>query len=141
MIYNTTHTNEDYELDVVENLGKSFSLLKRFKLNGIGSSRMMISELSPKLKPNKIQFSEIDYGNIELRPKGILVHFTNRLDRYAWIIPYHKLVIYNSAFFSIHADGNFIKFRKNKQYLDNKRFISKMIDLKNKYLNLGYYDY
>ncbi len=141
MIHNTTYTNEDYDTDVLHTLGKSFTLLERFKLKGIGSGRMMISELSPKLKPNTIQFSEIDYGNIELRPKGILVHFTNRLDRYSWIIPYHKLVVFNSTFFSIHSEGSFIRFLKNKNYLENKKFISKMINSKNNYLNLSYYDY
>ena len=141
MIFNTTYTNEDYDIALKEHLGKPYSLLKKIKLNGVGSHRMMIAELSPKLKPSKIQFSEIDYGNIELRPKGILVHFTKRLDRYSWIIPYHKLVIYNSDFFSIHADGSFIRFRKNRQYLENKKFIAKMQDLKHAYLKLDYYDY
>ena len=141
MIYNTTQTNEDYDVALKAYLGKGYSLINKIKMNGIGSQRMMIAELSPKLKPKKIQFSEIDYGNIELRPKGILVHFTNRLDRYSWIIPYHKLIIFNSQFFSIHADGSYIRFLKNRNYIDNRKFISKMIDVKNKYLNLDYYDY
>ena len=42
--------------------------------------------------------------------------------------------------FSIHANGHFIKFKKNKNYLDNKKFIDKMIDSKIEFLNLGYYD-
>lgn len=141
MIYNTTYTNEDYDLALKEHLGAPFSILTKLKMNGVGSQRMMIAELSPKLKSIKKQFSEIDYGNIELRSKGILVHYTNRLDRYSWIIPFHKLVLYNSTYFSIHADGSFIRFLKNKNYLENKKFISKMIDLKNKHLKLSYYDY
>jgi len=141
MIFNTTYTNEDFTIHSKELLGKPFSLLEKIKLKGIGSSRLMITELSDKLKPNQKQFSELDYGNIELRPKGILVHFTNRLERFSWCIPYYKLVVYNSSVFSIHANGNFIKFKKNKNYLENKKFINKMIDYKNDFLELGYYDY
>jgi hypothetical protein len=46
------------------------------------------------------------------------------------IIPYYKLVIFNSETFSIHADGSNIKIIKDKHYLNNKNFISKMMKLK-----------
>ncbi|WP_075342345.1 hypothetical protein [Tenacibaculum agarivorans] len=140
MIFNTTYTNEDFLVHSKELLGKPFSLLNKIKMKGIGSGRFMIAEVSEKLKTTKKQFSELHYGNIEMRPKGILVHFTNRLERFSWCIPYHKLVIYNASFFSIHAEGSFIKFKKNKNYTENKKFIDKMIDYKNEYLNLDYYD-
>lgn len=140
MIFNTTHPNQDFLVHSKELLGKPFSLLDKIKLNGIGSGRFIIAEVSQKLKTDKIQFSELNYGNIEMRPKGILVHFTNRLERFSWCIPYYKLVVYNASFFSIHAEGSFIKFLKNKNYLENKKFISKMIDFKNEYLQLDYYD-
>lgn len=140
MIFNTTYTNEDFTIQSNELLGKSYSLLQKIKMNGIGSGRLIIAELSAKLHPKQVQFSELDYGNIELRPNGIILHFTNRLERFSWLIPYYKLVVYNSTFFSIHSDGNFIRFRKNKNYTDNKKFINKMIDSKNEFLNLEYYD-
>ena len=113
MIYNTTHPNEDYILETNAALGKSFSFLEKLKMGGVGSGRMMLAEVSPKLQLKEKRFSEIDYGNIEIRPKGIIVHYTNGLDRFAWAIPYYRLVIYHSAFFSIHAEGHFLKFIKN----------------------------
>ncbi len=140
MIFKTTYKNKDFISFSNQLLGTPFSFLNKLKMNGVGSSRMMITELSEKLKPNQKQFSEIDYGNIEMCPNGIIVHFSNRLERYSWCIPYYKLVIYNSSFYSIHSEGNFIKFTKNKNYLENKKFISKMVDYKNEYLNLDYYD-
>lgn len=140
MIYNTTHTNLDYNEMANGLLGRSFPILTRLKMGGIGSQRMIIAELGSKLQPEQIQFSELTYGNIELRPVGIIVHFTNRQLRFSWCVPYYKMHIYNSTFFSIHAEGTYIKFRKNKQYAENKKFIDKMIDLKNKHLNLNYYD-
>ena len=140
MIFNTTYNNEDFKIHSKELLGKPFSFLERLKMNGNGSGRFMIYELSEKLYPKQKQFSELNYGNLELRPNGILVHFTNRLERYSWCIPYYKLVVYNASYFSIHAEGNFIKFLKNKNYTENKKFIDKMIDYKNEFLNLDYYD-
>lgn len=140
MIFNTTYNNEDFRIHSDELVGKPFSLLDRIKMKGVGSGRFIIKELSDKLQPAQKQFSELDYGNIELRPNGILVHFTNRLERYSWCVPYYRLVVYNASFFSIHAEGSFIKFMKNKNYVENRKFIDKMIDLKNEFLKLDYYD-
>ncbi len=140
MIYNTTYNNEAYIKETNELLGKGYSFIEKLKLKGVGSSRLIIGKLSAKLQPQQKQFNELNYGNIELRPNGILVHFTNRLERFSWAIPYYRLVIYNASFFTIHANGNFIQFQKNKNYTNNKKFLEKMIDLKNEYLHLEYYD-
>ena len=140
MLFNTTYKNEDYITDSVLMVGKAFSFFHKLKTGGIGSGRLIIKEFSRKLEPKNRIDSEINYANIELRPKGIIVHFTNRWERYAWVIPYHLLVIYNTQTFSIHAEGNFIKCAKNKNYRNNKKFIDKMINTKNQYLNLEYYD-
>lgn len=140
MIFNTTHKNDDFDYESNKALGKPFSFFKKIKMRGIGSSRLIISKISKKLFPNQLQFSEINYANIELRPNGVIIHFTNRLERFSWLIPYYKLIVYNTNSFSIHADGNSISFLKDKRYLLNKIFIKKMIDLKISYLNLDYYD-
>jgi hypothetical protein len=140
MLFNTSYNNKEYTKESIDILGKPFSFFKKIKIGGIGSSRLIIEELSAKLQPNHMQTLSINYSNIELRPKGIIIHFTNRLDRYSWIIPYYRLVTYSTHTFSIQANGHFIKFNKNKNYRDNKKFIDKMIDLKNNFLNLGYYD-
>lgn len=141
MIFNTTYNNTDYDIESALLIGKKFSLYERIRQGGIGSSRLFINSISPKLNLSKLKFSEIDYGNIELRPKGIIVHFTNKLDRFSWVIPYYRLVIYNTHFFSIHANGSFIKFSKTMNYNQNKKFINTMINQRNTVLNLSYYDY
>lgn len=140
MLFNTSYTNKEYTKESIHILGKAFSFFEKIKIGGIGSSRLMIEELSTKLQPKNMQSSAINYANIELRPKGIIIHFSNRLDRYSWIIPYYRLIIYSTQTFSIHSNGHFIKFKKNKNYLNNKKFIAKVLDLKIKFLNLGYYD-
>ena len=141
MLFNTTYTNKDYTKKSNTILGEQFSLLKKIKLGGNGSSRLMVAKFSSKLEPKKRDASAINYANIELRPKGIIIHFTNGLDRYSWLVPYFRLVVYNTQTLSIHANGNFIMFKKNKNYNDNKKFINKMMDLKNDTLNITeYYD-
>lgn len=140
MLFNTSHTNKEYLKKSSYILGESFSLFEKIKAGGIGSGRLIIEKISPKLQTKSIQTLSINYANIELRPKGIIIPFTNKLDRYSWIIPYYRLAIYSNQIFSIHSNGSFIQFKKNKNYLENKKFINKMIDFKNIFLNLGYYD-
>ncbi len=140
MLFNTSYINKDYTELSNHTLGEAFPFLQKVLMRGVGSSRLIIEELSHNLKPKNLQSSDINYANIELRPKGIIIHFTNKLDRYSWIIPYYRLVIYSTEVFSIHSKGEFIQFRKNKNYQDNKRFISKMTDLKNTFLNSDYYN-
>ena len=141
MIFNTTHNNEDYDLESAAVVGRPFNLLQRIKMGGVGSGRLMIRKISPKLNLGKLKFSEIDYANIELRPRGIIVHYTRKLERFSWIIPFYRLVIYNAQSFSIHANGNFIQFSKNRNYRENKKFIDKVIQSKIDFLELEYYDY
>jgi hypothetical protein len=140
MIFNTTYKNQDYDIESASLVGDKFTLFERIKQGGIGSSRLIIDKTSPKLNLSKLKFSEINYGNIELRPKGIIVHYTGKLERFSWIIPYYRLVIYNAQSYSIHANGNFIQFLKNKNYIENKKFIDRMVQFKNDFLNLEYYD-
>lgn len=139
MIVNTTFKNDEIKKLINSYLGNSFSLLDRIKMNGIGSKRMMIAHTSPTFQAYLNKVSDINYANIELRPKGILVHINQQLKNFSWIIPYYKLHIYNANYFSIHAEGNFIRFRKNRLYVENKKFIEKLMATKNSFLNTDYY--
>ena len=74
--------------------------------------------------------SDINYGNIELREKGILVHINKGLQNFSWAIPTYQLHLYRTNGFSVHAQGNFVRFKSNKLLKENKKFIDKLIDLK-----------
>ena len=139
MIVNTTYTNKEAAKVIDTHLGKQFSILQRIKLKGIGSKRMIINDVSPKIEQYLNIVDDLNYGSIELRPKGILIHIHKKLNSFSWIVPYHKLHIYTSAYFSIHAEGNFIQFEKNKLYKENKSFIEKMTTQKNTVLNTTEY--
>ena len=130
MIYNTTHNNKEAEAIFNDLLGKPYSFLKAIKMGGVGSKRMIIDEVSPRFLRYMNTVSDINYGNIELREKGILVHINKGLQNFSWAIPTYQLHIYKTSGFSIHAYGNFVRFKNNKLMKENKSLLNKIIDLK-----------
>ena len=133
MLLETTHYNSEHKQIIADLVGSPFSLVQKLKLNGVGSKRMIIDEVSPNLQQVLNMVSDINYGNIELRPKGILIHITKGLKNFTWIIPYYHLVIYKINGSSIHAQGKFVHFRANKTFKENKKFFDKLIDQKTKH--------
>ncbi len=130
MILNTTYTNKDHDALINNLVGSPYSFLKKIKMKGIGSGRMIIYKVSPKLERALLNGPDINYANIELRPKGILVRITRRLDNFTWIIPYYQLYTYMTNGLSIHGQGEFLQFKNDRFLKDNKAFIKKMLDLK-----------
>ena len=130
MLFNTTHTNNEAKEFINDCLGLPFSFFQSLKMGGIGSKRMIIEEVSNNLSSLLNKVSDINYGNIELRPNGILVMINKGLENYTWAIPYRQLVIYKTYGLSIHSQGKFIRFRNNKTFRENKNFLKKMIRLK-----------
>ncbi len=133
MLIDTTHYNSEHKQIIADLVGSPFSLVQKLKLKGVGSKRMIIDEVSPNLQQVLNTVSDINYGNIELRPKGILVHITKGLKNFTWIIPYYHLVIYKINGSSIHAQGKFVHFRANKTFRENKKFFDKLVDEKTKH--------
>jgi hypothetical protein len=130
MILNTTHHNKQHKQIINDLIGRSFTLFESLKMKGIGSKRMIISEVSPNLKSLMNVVSDINYGNIELRTNGILIFINRGLENFTWIIPYYQLVMYKTNGASIHAQGKFIHFKNNKTFKENKRFFDKMLNEK-----------
>ncbi|WP_299051288.1 hypothetical protein [uncultured Polaribacter sp.] len=130
MIYNTTHNNKEADAIFEDLLGRKTPFLRSIKLGGTGSKRMIIDEVGNGFKKYMNTVSDINYGNIELRPKGILVHINKGLKTFSWAIPFYQLHTYKTSGFSIYAQGNFVRFKNNKLLKENKKFIAKLIDLK-----------
>jgi hypothetical protein len=133
MILNTTHHNAEHKQIIADLIGSSFSLVQKLKLGGVGSKRMIIDDVSPNMKSMMNVVSDINYANIELRPKGILVMINQGLKNFTWIIPYYQLVIYKTNGSSIYAQGRFVHFRNSKTFKENKKFFDKLLDQKVKY--------
>ena len=73
MILNTTHYNADHKQLIADLIGDSYSLVQKWRLGGVGSKRMIVDEVSPNMQSLMNSVSDLNYANIELRPKGILI--------------------------------------------------------------------
>ncbi|MBD3862290.1 hypothetical protein [Olleya marilimosa] len=133
MLLNTTHTNKENNKLIDDIVGKPFSLLQSIKMRGVGSKRMIVDEVSPNMASILNTVSDTNYGNIELRPIGILIHINKGLQNFTWAIPYYQLVVYKINGSSIHSNGKFIHFRNNKTFKENKKFFDKLMNEKIKY--------
>ena len=138
MIYNSTYTDIEKDIETDNLVGKKFNLIKSIRLGGIGSKRLIVEELGINFKKLIHQKNDIIYSNIELRKKGIIVYVVDGQKRFAWVIPFYKLVIYKTPSFSIHSDGNFIRYSNKLNHKQNLVFFKKVLDHKfnfNKYNN------
>ncbi|WP_298536930.1 hypothetical protein [uncultured Algibacter sp.] len=133
MVLNSTYTNKEHREILEDLVGKPFSFLESLKMKGIGSKRMVINDVSPNLMSYMNGVADVNYANIELRIKGILIYINKGLESFTWAIPYYQLVVYKTNGSSIHAQGKFIHFLNNITFKENKSFFNKMMDQKIKY--------
>jgi len=126
MIFNSTYTDKEKKLEVEKLIGKRYSIFSSIRLNGVGSKRLIIEETSPKFKEIIIQKNDLIYSNIEIRYRGIIVYIAEGLNRFSWAIPYDKLVVHKTPNYSIHSDGNFIRFSNNLNIKENLKFFKKL---------------
>ena len=130
MVLNTTYHNKDNDLIINDLIGKRFSLMRSLKIGGIGSGRMIVDEVSPNFQQYVNGVADITYGNIELRPHGILLYIHKQLQQFTWVIPYYQLYVYKTNGVTIHGQGSFVHFRNDNRSRANKKFFDKMMDMR-----------
>jgi len=123
LVLDTTYYNKEHKQILDNFVGKSYTFFEAIKRRGIGSKRMIVDKVSPNLNSVLNTVSDINYANIEMRKKGILIHITKGHQNYTWAIPYYHLVFYKTDGMSIHAQGKFIHFKKSKSFFENKKFL------------------
>lgn len=131
MIIDSTYTTKEEENFIRAKVGKPISIFKRLQLGGIGSYKMTVKAYSDGFKLLRNSIDTLT-ANIELRPKGILIHLNQRGTRFTWVIAYHHLAVFSSDTYNLHAAGEFIKFEKNKAFHVNKKFLQRMLQEKQK---------
>lgn len=130
MIYNSTYNDIEKEIETNNLVGKKYNLIKSIRLGGIGSKRLVVEDLGMNFKKLIQQKTDLIYSNVELRDKGIIVYIVDGQKRFTWVIPFYKLVIYKSPTFSIHSDGNFIRYSNKLNHKQNLLFFKKILDHK-----------
>ena len=130
MLLNVSYNNKEITRKIDAEVGKPFTLKERWRLNGVGSPAMTITETSVEIRNLLILDNNRDRCNIEMRPKGIIVGFRSLLETFALIIPYYKLTIYKGdlAVYSIYRDNHFIKVRSDTKAI--QKFFKKLLDYK-----------
>ncbi len=139
MLLNVSYNNPKVKNKIDEEVGSPFSIRERFKMGGIGSSKLIINSASIKIHNLLILDSYINTCNIEMRPKGIIVGFRSILESYALIIPYYKLSLYKGKAeeYSIYRDDYFIKIRALARDKATHKFIKKIMSYKAENLPMG----
>ena len=130
MVLDTTYYNKEHKPIIDQFVGKSYNLWEAIRRGGVGSKRMIVEKLSPNLDHITNSTSDINYANIELRKRGVLIHITKGLKNYSWAIPFYQLVFFKTNFTSIHAQGKFIHFKNSKMFKENKTFFKNLMNEK-----------
>lgn len=130
MLLNVSYTDKKITKKVDDEVGKPFTLKERFKLGGIGSPKLFITQTSVEIQNLLLLDNNRDSCNIEMRPKGIIVRFRSLLETYALVIPYYKLTIYKGDFavYSVYRDHYFIKVQSDTKAI--QKYFRKILDYK-----------
>ena len=133
MLLNVSYTDNEITRKIDAELGKPFTIKERFKMRGIGSPKLILTETSIQISNLMNLDNNRNVCNIEMRPKGIIVGFRSNLNSYALIIPYYKLVLYkgNAEEYSIYRDNYFFKFEARTNDKSVHNFIKKVMEAKN----------
>tara|TARA_Y100001954_G_scaffold183634_1_gene195968 strand:- start:524 stop:946 length:423 start_codon:yes stop_codon:yes gene_type:complete len=137
MLINVSYKNEKQESEINGLVGKPFGLFKRIKEGGVGSGKLLITKADKDIENLLILDHNLNYCNIEMRPKGIIVYFRVLLETYALVIPFYKLVIFkvDSEEYTLNIDQKFIKIKVKGK--GNHEFFRKMMEQK----AIDYYKY
>lgn len=129
MLINVSYNDPKQRKAIADAVGAPFSLTQRWKMKGIGSPQMDITQSSIAIYNLLILDQNRNTCNVELRPKGIIVRFRSLLETYALVIPYYKLNIYKGKAeeYSIYRDQHYIKIKYTETV---HRFIQKVQQLR-----------
>jgi hypothetical protein len=130
MLVNVSYNDKNVTRKVDEAVGKPFLLKERWKMKGIGSPKLFITETSVEIHSLLILDNNTDSCNVEMRPKGIIVRFRSLLETFALVIPYYKLSVYKGdlAIYSIYRDHHFIKVKSDTKAI--QKYFRKLLDYK-----------
>lgn len=127
MLFDTTYKDRKTERAINLKVGKPFSFIERWRLKGIGSKRMTILDISTEYRKYISSTNVPSNGNIELRPKGVIIHFRHKLETYSWAMSYADLQVEKGASLKLTAEGKFITL----SHLPTEHFLSKLLSLQN----------
>jgi len=130
MLKNISYNNPKIIDEINNYVGKPYTILKRLKIGGIGSSKLIINSADSIIENLLKLDNNLNYCNIEIRPKGIIIHFKSLLETYGLIVPFYKLKIFKGKAneYSIYIDNFFIKVNASEK--NEHDFFKKILRLR-----------
>lgn len=130
MLKNISYNNPKIIDEINNYVGKPYTILKRLKIGGIGSSKLIINSADSIIENLLNLDNNLNYCNIEIRPKGIIIHFKSLLETYGLIVPFYKLKIFKGRAneYSIYIDNFFIKVNASEK--NEHDFFKKILRLR-----------
>ncbi len=139
MITDSTTLSKKKIQEINSLVGPAFNIWDSLKLKGVGSPKLHIQSFSKGFKSFIEQNNSLSYCNIELRPKGIIIHQNKRATRLSWVIPFYSLSIFHSDALSFHCNGEFLKIKKDFHLEKSRTYINKIISHKALYCSRDVY--
>jgi hypothetical protein len=130
MLKNISYNNPKIIDEINDYVGKPYTILKRLKIGGIGSSKLIINSADSIIENLLNLDNNLNYCNIEIRPNGIIIHFKSLLETYGLIVPFYKLKIFKGKAneYSIYIDNFFIKVNASEK--NEHDFFKKILRLR-----------
>lgn len=130
MLLNVSYSNKEITRKIDAEVGKPFTLKERWKMGGIGSPKLIITEASVEINNLLVLDNNRDTCNIEIRPKGIIIRFRSLLETFALVIPYYKLTLYKgqASVYSVFRDHHFFKVESDTKAV--QKFFQKLLGYK-----------
>jgi len=130
MLKNISYNNPKIIDEINNYVGKPYTILQRLKIGGIGSSKLIINSADSIIENLLNLDNNLNYCNIEIRPKGIIIHFKSLLETYGLIVPFYKLKIFKGKAneYSIYIDNFFIKVNASEK--NEHDFFKKILRLR-----------
>jgi len=130
MLKNISYNNPKIIDEINNYVGKPYTILKRLKIGGIGSSKLIINSADSIIENLLNLDNNLNYCNVEIRPKGIIIHFKSLLETYGLIVPFYKLKIFKGKAneYSIYIDNFFIKVNASEK--NEHDFFKKILRLR-----------
>lgn len=93
LFFQTSYKNKKIIAEINCAVGRSFGILDRFRMKGIGSRRLKVEGSSPTIKRGLNAAHYISLVSVEMRPQGLIVYFRKKIDNYVAVFPYSSLEI------------------------------------------------
>lgn len=131
MVRNVSYNSLKIKAEINSLVGLSYSWLKRIKMGGIGSPKMLILESSWAIQVELKKDTYPDRVYMELRPRGVCLYFRSLLESWVFAIPFRELKIFQSdGKLSFYGNQDWVKVECNSSVHIQAEFMRKLLKMK-----------